>query len=195
MRTRVAAILVMAALSLAGCASTAADIPAPGPAPTTAPASAAPVADPTQVTVPAIGLDAPLVPLGLNPDGSLAVPPLDKPEQVGWYAGGVKPGAPGPAVIVSHVDSHGHPGGGFRFHELKPGATITVARADGSKATFRVTHVDLVHKNDFPTAAIYGDTPGPEIRLITCGGPLDAAAHSYVDNVVVFGALAPNTPA
>jgi hypothetical protein len=190
MRTRVAVVLVAAALSLAGCASTAADLSPASPAATTSSVAPAPVADPLRVTVPAISLDAPLVGLGLNPDHTLAVPPLDKPEQVGWYSGGVKPGQPGPAVIVSHVDAYGHPGGGNRFHSLKAGDPITVARADGSTITFRVTHVDLVHKDSFPTSAIYGDTAGPELRLITCGGPLDAAAHSYTDNVVVFGVLA-----
>jgi hypothetical protein len=33
---------------------------------------------------------------------------------------------------------------------------------------------------------VYGDTPGPQLRLITGGGTFDRAARSYRDNVVVF---------
>jgi hypothetical protein len=30
--------------------------------------------------------------------------------------------------------------------------------------------------------------PGPELRLITCGGTFDAAIGSYLSNVVVYAA-------
>ena len=46
--------------------------------------------------------------------------------------------------------------------------------------------VRVVPEEGFPTLDVYGDTAGPELRLITCGGPFDASARSYVDNIVVF---------
>jgi hypothetical protein len=42
-----------------------------------------------------------------------------------------------------------------------------------------------VLKVDFPTVAVYGPTPRPELRLITCGGRFDRQARSYTQNVVV----------
>ena len=36
----------------------------------------------------------------------------------------------------------------------------------------------------------YGQTSDAELRLITCGGSFNAAAHSYVDNIVVYAKLA-----
>ena len=45
-------------------------------------------------------------------------------------------------------------------------------------------------KDQFPTAAVYGPTPVPELRLITCTGEFDRAAHSYLDNLVVTARLA-----
>jgi hypothetical protein len=57
-------------------------------------------------------------------------------------------------------------------------------------APFVVDEVRVVPKDDFPTLDVYGNTSGPELRLITCGGPFDSAAGSYVDNVVVFARLA-----
>jgi len=43
-------------------------------------------------------------------------------------------------------------------------------------------------KDHFPTQQIYGPVPGPELRLITCGGTFDAAIGSYLSNVVVYAA-------
>jgi len=41
-------------------------------------------------------------------------------------------------------------------------------------------------KAAFPTADVYGDVPGPELRLITCGGAFDEGTGHYADNVVVY---------
>ncbi|HEY0717426.1 MAG TPA: class F sortase, partial [Streptosporangiaceae bacterium] len=65
-----------------------------------------------------------------------------------------------------------------------------VRRADGSVAAFQVTEVRLYLKAHFPTAAVYGAAPGPELRLITCGGTFDFARHSYLSNVVVYATAA-----
>lgn len=140
--------------------------------------------------MPAIGAHSTLVPLGLNPDKTVQVPPLSAPGQAGWYSLGAIPGDPGPAVILGHVDSHAVEGIFFRLKQLKPGDVVSISRADQSTIAFRITHVDTVPKSSFPTNAVYGDTPGPEIRLVTCGGDLDTAAHSYLSNVIAWGVLA-----
>ncbi len=59
---------------------------------------------------------------------------------------------------------------------------------DGSTVRFAVTHVEQIDKDEFPTEAVYGDTAGPELRLITCVGSFDRAAHSYRDNTIVYAA-------
>jgi hypothetical protein len=48
---------------------------------------------------------------------------------------------------------------------------------------------DRYAKAAFPADKVYGNTKGSELRLITCGGELDQAAHSYRDNVVVSARL------
>jgi hypothetical protein len=53
-----------------------------------------------------------------------------------------------------------------------------------------VDEIRVVPKTDFPTFDVYSNTDGPELRLITCGGPFDSAARSYLDNIVVFATLA-----
>lgn len=160
----------------------AADAAVPGPAPL-------PKSEPVSVDVPAIGAHSSLVPLGLNPDNTIQVPPVSTPMQAGWYEYGPTPGETGPAVILGHVDGNRTAGIFYRLHELKPGEEIDVARKDGGTAKFVITKVDEIAKDRFPTEAVYGDTAAPQLRLITCGGSFDHAAHSYVDNIIVYATL------
>jgi len=145
----------------------------------------APAADapPTRVRIPAIGVDAALEPLRLDAAGALGAP--TDFGRAGWYADGTLPGEVGPAVLAGHVDSRTGPAVFYRLHELRAGDAVEVAR-DGRWLRFRVTAVDRYAKDRFPTVQVYGPTPDPELRLITCGGVFDRARHSYADNVVVY---------
>jgi hypothetical protein len=143
---------------------------------------------PVRLRVPAAHVDTALQSLGRNADGTIAVP--DNPDVAGWYAEGPRPGEPGPAVILGHVDSVSGPAVFFHVARLARGDVITVDSADGRTFTFRVTGVTRVSKNQFPTDLVYLPTLQPELRLVTCGGSFDTAAHSYRDNVIVFADLA-----
>jgi sortase (surface protein transpeptidase) len=144
---------------------------------------------PVEVVVPKIGVRSSLIGLGVNDDGTLQVPSLDTPMQASWYTGGVVPGELGPAVVLGHVDGKGQPGVFYRLRELQAGDQVQVRRADGSMATFTVTGLRQVPKEQFPTGEVYGDTAEPELRLITCGGAFDASSGNYVDNVIVYAKL------
>jgi hypothetical protein len=142
------------------------------------------VPPPVAVRIPAIGLQGPVDPVGLDASGSL-VPPEDT-ARAGWFADGPAPGAIGPAVLAGHIDSWRGPGVFFRLDRVVPGQEVLIERADGSTLRFTVTRVAHYPKQAFPTADVYGPTADPELRLITCGGAFDRAARSYVDNVVVY---------
>jgi sortase (surface protein transpeptidase) len=151
-------------------------------------AKAAAVAKPVWVSVPAIGIKkTSLIHLGLTKSGALQVP--DVTTVAGWFTGGPRPGATGSAVIAGHVDSKTGPGIFFWLRALKPGDKIYVGRADGTMAVFAVTRVHQYAKDKFPTAAVYGAVPDPELRLITCGGIFDRSIGSYLSNVVAFARL------
>ncbi|UOY01419.1 class F sortase [Blastococcus sp. PRF04-17] len=152
------------------------------PAPVAEPAS--PSAPPSRLSLPSLGTDSPVTPVGLSDTGAL-VPPADA-AVAGWYTGSAVPGRPGPAVVAGHVDWAGAPGVFARLDELAVGDPVVVQHADGTTHRFAVTRVERHAKAAFPTSAVYGATPGAELRLITCGGAFDAATGSYVDNVVVF---------
>lgn len=138
---------------------------------------------PLQVTIPAIGVRARLVRLGLNPDGSIQVPAA---ERAGWYGGGPAPGERGPAVIVGHVDSSRGPAVFYDLGRLRPADRIEVDRADGKVAVFTVESIERVPKDRFPTGRVYGPLDHAGLRLITCGGPFDRARRGYRDNVIVY---------
>ncbi|GAA4541165.1 class F sortase [Amycolatopsis samaneae] len=163
--------------------------PGTGPAATAFPAPGMAKSAPVSLDIPKIAARSSLVPLGLNPDSTVQVPPVETPLQAGWYENGPTPGELGPAVILGHVDGNKQAGIFYRLRELKPGDEVSVARKDGTTARFAVTKVDQVPKDHFPTDAVYGDTAGPELRLITCGGAFDRSAHSYLDNIIVYAHL------
>lgn len=192
--------ITLLALAVGGCA------PAPtrpptalstqaAPTTTTAPATAPPSApapvrsEPVRIDIPRIDAHSSLVPLGLAADGTVQVPPVSKPLQAGWFSGGPAPGEAGPAVLLGHVDGDHQRGIFYRLHELRPGDAIDIARVDGGTLHFEVSTVDQIAKAAFPTEAVYGDTAGPELRLITCGGSFDRTAHSYRDNIIVYAVL------
>jgi sortase (surface protein transpeptidase) len=180
-------LMVAAVLAVpAGCAG-GGDGPRRYPHRDAAPAMAR--VEPVSVDIPKIGAHSSLVPLGLNPDNTVQVPPVSTPMQAGWYSYGPTPGETGPAVILGHVDGMKQAGIFYRLRELASGDRVSVSRRDGSTARFVVTRVDRVSKDAFPTDAVYGNTAGPELRLITCGGDFDHTAHSYRDNVIVYAGL------
>jgi hypothetical protein len=143
---------------------------------------------PVRVRMPSIGVDSPLVRLGVDGDGVL-VPPEDF-GRAGWFADGPVPGEVGPAVIAGHVDSYEGPAVFFRLRDLTVGDEVLVDLADGTTERFTVSGTDRYPKDRFPTDAVYGPTPRAELRLITCGGEFDSDRRSYRDNVVVFAVRA-----
>ncbi|MCW3815574.1 class F sortase [Micromonospora sp. DR5-3] len=159
--------------------------PVPGLAPTGLPRSA-----PTTISIPRIGVNAEIMSLGLNADGSVQVPPLEQAMKAGWYSLGASPGEVGNAVIVGHVDSAKlGPAVFFNLGALKAGDTISVARQDGSTATFAVNEVKSYPKTAFPTEVVYGPSDKPSLRVVTCGGQFDQSSGSYLNNVIAFATM------
>ena len=141
------------------------------------------VAPPARISIPAIGVDARVIRLGLDRKGALEVP--SRWGDAGWYVHSPRPGAPGPAVMAGHVDSTSGPAVFYRLGALRRGAAIRVARADGTTARFRVQRVERWPKAHFPTDRVYGDTRRPTLRLITCGGAFAGGTGHYTDNTIV----------
>jgi hypothetical protein len=142
-----------------------------------------PVAEPVRLRIPSSRIDTSLQRLGRAADRTVEAP--TDFGVAGWFTGGPRPGQAGPAVILGHVDSRRGPGVFYPLAGVAPGTEVHVDRADGSTATFRVTGVQTVAKDGFPTEQVYAPTLQSSLRLVTCGGPFDHAAGSYRDNVIV----------
>jgi hypothetical protein len=141
-------------------------------------------APPRRIEIPAIGVSAPVIALGLNRDGTLQTPRVWA--ETGWYKPGPEPGERGPAVVVGHVDSTTGPAVFYRLRSLRPGNLIRIQRRDGSAVRFRVQRVERWPKAEFPTSRVYGPTRGAVLRIVTCSGNFDRSTGHYVDNTIVY---------
>ncbi|MDJ0466654.1 class F sortase [Streptomyces sp. H27-C3] len=142
---------------------------------------------PERITVPSLGVDSPLVDLGLDADRVMDTP--DDPDKAGWFTLGPTPGERGPSVIAGHVTWNGKPAVFFELGKAKKGTRIEVGRTDGKTAVFTVDRTVRYSKDKFPTVEVYRNLDHAGLRLITCGGEYDDATHRYADNVVVYASL------
>ncbi|MFF1507567.1 class F sortase [Streptomyces sp. NPDC058326] len=143
---------------------------------------------PVRIQLPAAGVDTgPVLSLGLAADGTVEVPPVADADRIGWYDKGVTPGETGPAVLIGHFDTARGPAVLKDVSRVRVGDEITVTRADGTRAVFRIRELEQVDKKTFPTAKVYGDTERPELRVVTCGGEL-VDGHRP-DNIILYADL------
>jgi hypothetical protein len=162
------------------------------------PAGGAPLprSAPVRLRIPAIGVNARVISLGLDANGGVAVPPLATPFLTSWYDKGSAPGQDGPAVLLGHVDSAAvGPAVFYKLGDLARGDLVYVTLKDRRTVRFRVTAVALYRQQDFPTKQVYGFTPRPTLRLITCGGDYDQQTHLYLDRTIAFAVFAGEEPA
>jgi hypothetical protein len=144
---------------------------------------------PVQIKIPSINVDASIIPVGTDSSGALETPPLSGPQadDAAWWDGGDTPGQDGPSVIVGHIDSAAEgPLVFWNLHDLVAGEAVEVVLADGADVWFDVIGSQQVSKTDFPTQSVYGPTPGPTLRLITCTGDFDPQTGHYDDNLIVY---------
>ncbi|MCF6524567.1 class F sortase [Streptomyces sp. JJ36] len=146
-----------------------------------------PASPPTRVAAPAIGLDVPVRPVGLDVEGFIEPPPAQT-DLAGWLQSSPTPGERGASVLAGHVDSDRGPAVFYGLGALRKGHRVEVTRDDGTTAVFRIYGVEVHAHDAFPAERVYAGTARPELRLLTCGGSYDAAA-GYRGNVVVFARL------
>ncbi|MFI9648350.1 class F sortase [Streptomyces sp. NPDC052040] len=144
---------------------------------------------PKRLVIPQIGVDAPFTELSLDATGHLNPPPPNDRNLVGWYKNGASPGERGTAIVAGHVDTTTGPAVFVFLRLLKPGGIVDITRADGTTLRFQIDSVETFSKAHFPDQRVYADAPTPQLRLITCGGSYDHAAHEYLSNTVVFAHL------
>lgn len=142
------------------------------------------VPEPTRLVLDRLGVDVPVVPVGVTPDGVMELP--DSPREAGWYRFGPAPTDPVGAVVISaHVDSIDSGMGPFAsLRRAEPGDKVTVT-VGGESRVYAVERAFRVAKGDLDTAALFARDGAPRLHLVTCGGQFDPASGHYDDNIVV----------
>lgn len=198
--------MLVALVGVVGCAgeepaaSTAARpiaVPVQQPLAEDAPATLMPEPDPvpampavpTRLDLPSLGVTAPVVPVGLNPDRSMEIPHLVS--TVGWYEPGVRPGEVGSAVLAGHVDSRDQGRGAFfRLRDLATDDVVALTHEDGAVTEWVVVEVRSYPKDELPISELFTRFGDTRLALITCGGPFERASGRYTENIVVYAAPA-----
>ena len=148
------------------------------------------LAVPVRLRIPAIGVNASVIPVGVATTGELGIPA--DPAVVGWWAGGASPGQPaGATVLVGHIDSAASgPGALFRLAGLRPGAVVSLT-AGGRSWRYTVQALRAYSKADLPAGIIFGQRVTPRLVIVSCGGAFDSTTGHYLDNIVVYAIPVP----
>lgn len=180
MRKLAALLLAVAGLLLGGC-SAATPAPAAADAPPT-PDTVAVVRDPVSIAIPRLGVVDDIVPVHVQEDGAMEVPPVDR---TGWWADSPRPGEAGAALVLAHVNWQGQRGAFAQLHELQIGDVLTVVDTTGTARTFRIVERRTFKKTEFAAHhdILFRHGTTADLVAVTCGGRL--VGHSYDSNVVV----------
>ena len=161
------------------------------PTPTTPPGT--PPADPEpapseapleRLLIATIGVDAPVVVLGIDENNVMEAP--SQAFDVAWYDFSARPGFGSNAVFSGHVDFRDvGPAVFWELRNLTAGDPIEVRLADSTTYVYRVTALNTFPTDGVPVAEIVGPSATEVITLITCAGTFDPATRQYSDRLVV----------
>jgi sortase A len=156
---------------------------APSTPQATATPARSPAVEPQQLTIPRIGVRAPIETKGIDSHNQMEAP--DKPFDVAWYPFTAKPGSGGNAVFSGHKDFAGvGPAVFWKLGQLAPGDTIRVTGAGQQQVEYQVTQTWDYTLANIPMASVLAQGGGDEITLITCAGSYTKAA-GYDHRLVV----------
>jgi sortase (surface protein transpeptidase) len=142
-------------------------------------------AEPARLSIPSLGVRADVQRVSSTETG-IEVPQVGR---AGWFDEGPRPGEPGRAVMIGHLDSQTGPGLFALLPGVERGTDVSITDHGGTVHRFEVVGKAEVTKATFPSAAVYGPSESPVLVLITCGGPYDPAT-GYRDNVIVYARAA-----
>jgi LPXTG-site transpeptidase (sortase) family protein len=153
-------------------------------------AQARPVQQLRMLVIPAIGVNAPIEPVGRLPGGVMDVPVQRQWDGVGWYKYGPLPGKQGSAVIDGHLDRPGGlPAIFWRLHDLHVGDLVMVVNTGKPTLRFRVIKMVAYRPADAPLQQIFKNDSGKYLNLITCAGTWIPSIHQTTLRLVVYTVL------
>ena len=148
---------------------------------------------PQQIEIPAINVKAPVVHVGLEPDGAMEAP--KGPDIIGWYTGSVAPGMHGNALVTAHVDWQDRTTGQAQtavfwdLDKLKQGDQVIVHAEENQTFTYTVKDSVLVRFDDPDALKYLEPTENPILTMITCEGNFDQSSRNYDMRRIVIADL------
>ncbi len=136
-----------------------------------------------RLRIPALNIDAPLVPVGLSPEGEVGSPP--GPHLVGWYNLSPPPGSPGNSILAGHVDWQNQTAVFWDLRKIMPGEIIQIYYPDRPPVNFKVQWVRRYTPEEAPIDEIFESLYQPTLTLITCEGIFDPVTRNYSLRLVV----------
>lgn len=125
-------------------------------------------APPSRLVIETIGVDAPVITLGLDAERTPEVPSVGS--DVGWYDFSATPDTGGNVVLAGHVTWDKKGAVFWRLGELKEGDLIRVATERGDELLYEVTSNLLVDPDDPQSLHLIYPTDTELLTLVTCGG-------------------------
>ncbi len=149
-----------------------------------------PVTVPVRLTIPAIGVNAAVEKVGINPNGDLATPTKHPWDDTGWYDLGPGPGERGSVVIDGHLDRPGgYPAVFWNLSKLQSGDQVMMTDNLGNTFRYRVMQVVSYPPQAAPLQLIFGNNGGNYLNLITCAGDWIPSQHQTTLRQVVYTKL------
>jgi LPXTG-site transpeptidase (sortase) family protein len=135
------------------------------------------VLPPASLRIDALEIDAPVMALGLGPNGVPDVPDdvwtkntLDASGSIGWYPFTSMPGGGSNSVFIGHLSWGGRPAVFAQLEKLWPGDTVAIVNARGEELVYEVFANFLLDPRDPRSLDVMRVTSEETITLITCGG-------------------------
>jgi len=154
---------------------------------------------PGRLRIPALGVDGPIMPVGVDRYQAMETPGAGHPASdpiwntAFWWKLGTVPGQPGNAVLAGHVDrSDGSHAIFWNLRQIQPGDHISITSQSGQTFTFRVTSVESFTNpdggpNDPVIQRVFGPASTANLNLITCYGSW--ISTEFNKRLVVFSTL------
>lgn len=143
---------------------------------------------PVRIQIPALGINAAIIPMDMGADNMLPVPTTG--QDVAWYSYGARLGEEGNAVLAGHIDWNRERGVFWTLRDAQPGQIITLVSSAGRVYEYQVDWAKTFAE-DSPAGleTLRSRVGGTTITLVTCTGRYDLQTQSYLDRHIVRATL------
>jgi len=151
--------------------------------------------EPKKIVINSIGINANVVPVGVDREGYLETP--TNWDEVGWYVESAKVAEPGNLVINAHYDNnYGQPAVFWKLKNIKVGDKVSLFDNYNRVYEYRVSNIYYIEIDDPERSKVFEYSRGevPVATLITCGGVWSPEKGTYDKRLVVNAELISDVP-